>query len=123
MRDGRLVQLSDDQTLHAQLVRDGVMSPEDAGKGAGSNVILQALGTRLDVEPTIWTDGLPLRLGDIAVMCSDGLTNHVNDAEISNILNRKGKAQTKANALIKLTNARGGKDNTTLIIAQYQEDK
>ena len=121
MRDGRLTQLSDDQTLHAQLVRDGVMSPEDAGKGAGSNVILQALGTRLDVEPTIWTEGLPLRQGDIVVLCSDGLTNLVSDASIAEAVSKNPPPEA-CRLLIEAARRGGGHDNISIGVFLTETD-
>ncbi|MGJ0425049.1 PP2C family protein-serine/threonine phosphatase [Methylocystis sp.] len=121
MRDGRLIQLSDDQTLHAQLVRDGVMSPEDAGKGAGSNVILQALGTRLDVEPTIWTEGLPLRQGDIIVLCTDGLTNLVSDARIAEAVS-KNPPPVACRLLIDAARRGGGHDNISVGVFVAETD-
>ncbi|WP_018406507.1 PP2C family protein-serine/threonine phosphatase [Methylocystis rosea] len=121
MRDGRLVQLSDDQTLHAQLVRDGVMSPEDAGKGAGSNVILQALGTRLDVEPTIWTEGLPLRQGDIVILCSDGLTNLVSDARIAEVVSKNPPPEA-CRLLIDAARRGGGHDNISVGVFVAETD-
>ncbi len=121
MRDGRLAQLSDDQTLHAQLVRDGVMSPEDAGKGAGSNVILQALGTRLDVEPTIWTEGLPLRQGDIVILCSDGLTNLVSDARIAEVVSTNPPPEA-CRLLIEAARRGGGHDNISVGVFVAETD-
>ncbi|CCJ07516.1 PP2C family serine/threonine-protein phosphatase [Methylocystis sp. SC2] len=121
MRDGRLTQLSDDQTLHAQLVRDGVMSPEDAGKGAGSNVILQALGTRLDVEPTIWMEGLPLRQGDIMVLCSDGLTNLVSDARIAELVSKNPPTEA-CRLLIEAARRGGGHDNISVGVFVAETD-
>ena len=57
LRDGVLAQISDDQTLHAQLVRDGVMTAAEAANSPGGNIILQALGPRRAISPTIWTEG------------------------------------------------------------------
>lgn len=121
MRAGRLTQLSDDQTLHAQLVRDGVMSPEDAGKGAGSNVILQALGTRLDVEPTIWMEGLPLQKNDIAILCSDGLTNLVADARIAEAVSKYAPAEA-CRLLIEAAREGGGHDNISVGVFVAETD-
>ncbi|AZG77925.1 PP2C family protein-serine/threonine phosphatase [Methylocystis rosea] len=121
MRDGQLVQLSDDQTLHAQLVRDGVMAPEDAGKGSGSNVILQALGTRLDVEPTIWTEGLPLRQGDIVILCSDGLTNLVSDARIAEVVSKNPPPEA-CRLLIEAARRGGGHDNISVGVFVAETD-
>lgn len=113
LREGRLTQLSDDQTLHAQMVREGLLTAEEAGNGPGSNVILQALGSRKEIEPTIWTEGLGLRLGDVALLCSDGLYNLVSDEEISAIVARYAPAEACAR-LIDAARARGGHDNISV---------
>lgn len=121
MRDGRLAQLSDDQTLHAQLVRDGVLAPEEAGHGPGSNVILQALGTRLEIKPTIWSEGLQLRPGDLAVLCSDGLSNLVEDDAIAQIILRN-PPQEACQLLIDAARAGGGHDNISVGVFVVEAD-
>lgn len=83
VRSGRIHQLSDDHSLVAALVRDGAMTPKDAAMSPERNVILQALGTKPTVEPQIWDEGLPLRDGDTIVLCSDGLTDLVDDKTIA----------------------------------------
>lgn len=113
LRDGRLTQLSDDQTLHAQLVREGVLTPEEAEKSPGGNVILQALGTRREISPTIWAEGLPLRIGDAVVLCSDGLSNLVADDDIAEI----ASGRPPQDACIRLIDAAleaGGSDNISV---------
>jgi PPM family protein phosphatase len=110
LRDGVLEQLSDDQTLHAQLVRDGTMTAAEAGRSPGGNVILQALGTRQEISPAIWAQGLPLRKGDIAVLCSDGLYELVNDDGIVRIISGRDP-QDACHALIETALAAGGYDN------------
>jgi protein phosphatase len=113
LRDGELTQLSDDQTLHAQLVRDGVLTAEEADKSPGGNVILQALGTRLEISPTLWTEGLPLRLGDRLVLCSDGLSNLATDADIAEIVSRHPPREACL-TLIDAALAAGGYDNISV---------
>lgn len=83
VRGGRIHQVSDDHSLVAALVRDGTMTPEDAATSPERNVILQALGTKPAVEPQIWDEGLPLRDGDTIVLCSDGLSDLVDDETIA----------------------------------------
>lgn len=113
LRDGRLTQLSDDQTLHAQLVREGVLTPEEAERTPGGNVILQALGTRPEISPTIWSDGLPLRVGDAILLCSDGLSNLVRDEEIAAIAT--GRAPQEAcRLLVDAALDAGGYDNVSV---------
>ncbi|MBM3563572.1 MAG: serine/threonine-protein phosphatase [Alphaproteobacteria bacterium] len=113
LRDGELTQLSEDQTLHAQLVRDGVLTAEEAEKSPGGNVILQALGTRQEISPDLWSEGLRLRLGDRFILCSDGLSNLASDAEITAIVSRHSPRDACA-ALIDAALAAGGYDNISV---------
>lgn len=113
LRDGRLVQLSDDQTLHARLVREGAMTPEEAERAPGGNVILQALGTRPDIWPTIWTDGLPLQIGDVILLCSDGLSNLVSDEDIAEIVAGRSPRDACARLIDAALDA-GGYDNVSV---------
>ncbi|WP_457798005.1 protein phosphatase 2C domain-containing protein [Methylocystis sp. S23] len=121
LREGRLTQLSDDQTLHAQMVRDGLMSREEAGTGPGSNVILQALGTREEIEPTVWEEGLPLRAGDAAVLCSDGLYNLVEDEKIRSAVANHAPAEACLR-LIEAARAGGGYDNISVGVFVVEDD-
>jgi len=110
LRDGVLEQLSDDQTLHAQLIRDGVMTPAAAERSPGGNVILQALGTHQEISPTIWAEGLPLQRGDIVVLCSDGLYELVNNDDIVRIISGRDP-QESCHELIESALGAGGYDN------------
>ncbi|MGD9540897.1 PP2C family protein-serine/threonine phosphatase [Methylocystis sp.] len=113
LRDGQLTQLSEDQTLHAQLVRDGVLTAEEAEKAPGGNVILQALGTRQEISPDLWSEGMRLRLGDRFILCSDGLSNLASDADIARIVSRHPPREACA-ALIDAALAAGGYDNISV---------
>lgn len=121
-RDGRLTQLSDDQTLHAQMVRDGLLAPHEAGVGPGSNVILQALGTREEIEPTIWAEGLPLREGDVMLLCSDGLTNLVDDSAIQTTVSESEPTEA-CRRLIEAARAGGGHDNISVGVFVVEAEK
>jgi PPM family protein phosphatase len=113
LRESALLQLSDDQTLHARLIRDGVMTPDQAQKSPGGNFILQALGARDKFEPTIFETGLELRLGDAVLLCSDGLHNLVTDADILEII-RANNPQEACRELIEKALAAGGVDNVSV---------
>lgn len=121
LRDGRLTQLSDDQTLHAQMVRDGLMNAGEAGTGPGSNVILQALGTRDEIEPTVWEEGLPLCVGDVVVLCSDGLHGLVADEKITSIVAEFAPAEA-CQRLIDAARAGGGYDNISVGVFVIEND-
>ena len=113
LRESALLQLSDDQTLHARLIRDGLMTPEQAQKSPGGNFILQALGARDKFEPTIFETGFKLRLGDTVLLCSDGLHNLVTSADILEII-RANNPQEACRELIEKALAAGGADNISV---------
>jgi protein phosphatase len=113
LRDGALSQLSKDQTLVAQLVREGKLTEEEARHSPVANVILQALGVGPDIEPDIWDKPLTLAPGDVLILCTDGLTGLVPDAEIAEIAGRLGPHEA-GTALIAAANEAGGHDNISV---------
>jgi serine/threonine protein phosphatase PrpC len=112
LRNGNLKQLSGDQTLHAEMIREGLMSEEEAETAGGRNVILQALGISPDIEPDVWEKGVPLKSGDVVVLCSDGLWNMVDDAAIAEIAGSRAPEEACKN-LIAAALAAGGYDNVS----------
>jgi PPM family protein phosphatase len=113
LRGGALTQLSQDQTLVAKMVRDGDMTADEARISIHSNIILQALGTKPDVEPEIWTEGLPIAPGDAVILCTDGLHGLVSDEVIAEIAGRLAPGDACA-ALIQKALDAGGHDNVSV---------
>jgi protein phosphatase len=113
LRDKELIQLSEDQTLVAKLVNDGTLTQEQADRSPMHNVILQALGTSQRIKPMIGAKGLPLALGDVLILCSDGISNLVPDAKIADLAGRLAP-QEACDALIDAALAAGGHDNASL---------
>jgi PPM family protein phosphatase len=113
LRRGTLTQLSQDQTLVAQLVRDGVLTPDQARHSEHSNVIMQALGTSPQVQPEIWNEGLPLADGDIVIMSTDGLHGLVGNAQIAEVAARL-PPDDACRTLIECAHAAGGHDNISV---------
>jgi PPM family protein phosphatase len=113
LREGTLAQLSEDQTLVAQLVREGKLTEEEARHSPVSNVILQALGMGPDIEPVIWDKPLTLAPGDTLIVCTDGLTGLVSDPEIAAIAGRLAPHEA-GTALIAAANDAGGHDNISV---------
>ena len=114
LRKGRLRQMTRDQSLVQMLVDQGVMSPEEARHSPRKNVILQAMGLARDVRVAIGR--LRLRRGDRFVLCSDGVTNPVSDAELQQIVT-SSDPRAACQTIIALANERGGDDNETVIVA------
>jgi PPM family protein phosphatase len=119
LRNGRLRQMTRDQSMVQMLVDQGVMSPEDARHAPGKNVILQAVGLAPDVRVAIGR--LELRRGDRLLLCSDGVTNQINDEELRQILTRS-EPREACETMIALANDRGGEDNETVIVADVLGD-
>ncbi|EWG11902.1 Stp1/IreP family PP2C-type Ser/Thr phosphatase [Cytobacillus firmus] len=112
-------QLTEDHSLVNELVRSGQITKEDAENHPRKNVLLRALGTESAVEMDIKT--ITFEEGDLLLLCSDGLSNKVSVAEMSEILNSGGTLEEKASVLIEKANDNGGEDNITLVIAEYYE--
>ncbi|MBN8199536.1 MULTISPECIES: Stp1/IreP family PP2C-type Ser/Thr phosphatase [Bacillaceae] len=112
-------QLTEDHSLVNELVRSGQITKEDAEHHPRKNVLLRALGTEAAVEMDIKT--IIFEEGDLLLLCSDGLSNKVPVAEMSEILKSGRTLEEKAAVLIDQANDNGGEDNITLVIAEYDE--
>jgi protein phosphatase len=116
IRNSTIEQLSVDHTEAQELVAEGALTVEEAKTWPRRNVITRAIGTSDHPELDI-RDGA-LASGDTFLLCSDGLTTHVTDAEIL-ALTTPNTPQNACDLLIELTLARGATDNVTLIITRF----
>lgn len=111
--DGVLRQLTRDQTVAQDLVDRGALPPERASASPFSNVLASAIGgeeatpevTRVDIS----------RRGCVLLVCSDGLTKHVSDAEIADQLGKMESSEQVCRALLEMALERGGSDNITVL--------
>jgi PPM family protein phosphatase len=115
MRDGKLEQITLDHSLVAELHRRGIITEEEALVHPRRNEVLRSLG----VEPDVVVDlhRLDLQPGDQFLLCSDGLSGVVRDAEIAEVMHREAPAQA-VRTLVDFANRRGGPDNVTVQIAR-----
>jgi protein phosphatase len=115
LHEGRLIQLTRDQTLVNRLVELGTLSPEEAETHPRRNELQQAVGGQPDVDPGLY-HGV-LKPGDWVVACSDGLTNHVTSAELKEmLLSEASSAEMAARRLVNLANIEGATDNVTVVV-------
>lgn len=114
LRNGEMEQLTDDHSFIAEQVRQGMMTEEEAGNSNLQNVLLRALGVEAEVEPDV--DEHLLMEGDTILLCSDGLTRELSDAQIAGILMDNEDPQEAADRLINAANRAGGGDNITVIV-------
>ena len=116
VRNGHIAQMTQDQSLVAQLVATGALRPEDAKTHPQRNVILQALGVQSHIDVAItWAD---LKRGDRLVLCSDGLWGKIDPDEIEDHLDRYDPVSA-CEVLVKLARERGGEDNITVVVARF----
>ncbi|WP_125768711.1 Stp1/IreP family PP2C-type Ser/Thr phosphatase [Companilactobacillus furfuricola] len=111
---GKLEQLSVDHSLVHELVETGQISPEEAENHPQKNIITQTLGVSQTVQPRI--KNFDLIDNAIILLCSDGLTNMVSDAEIADVLSRDISLDEKCHILIDKANEGGGRDNITALL-------
>ncbi len=114
IRKGMIEQLTEDHSLVAQLLKEGVITPEEAKEHPEKGKILRCLGVSDKV--VIDTSSQTLCDGDSLVFCSDGLTTCVTDNEILDCVRQSKNAGAACYGLINLANSRGGEDNTSVIV-------
>ena len=118
-RKGVISQMTKDQSLVAQMVASGSLTPEEAKTHPKRNVILQALGIQNQVDVAITLT--ELRRGDQIVLCSDGLSGKVDAEEIKEFL-EKFEPKAACQGLVRMARERGGEDNITVIVARFNGD-
>jgi protein phosphatase len=119
MRGDQLQQLTLDHSLLQELVDRGFYSPEEAQRSTNRNYVTRALGVESTVEVEIQED--TVQTGDIYVLCSDGLTDMVEDEDIHlTISTFNANLQTVAEQLVELANENGGRDNVTVTLADIK---
>jgi protein phosphatase len=110
---GQLRQVTRDQTLVNRLVELGHLTPEEAIDHPRKNELQQALGGQPVVDPAAYH--AELKPGDWVIVCSDGLTNHVEPDILTELIQRADSAEMCARRLVNLANLQGGSDNCTVI--------
>jgi protein phosphatase len=115
LRSKAFEQLTADHSLVAEEVRAGRLTPEEARRSPHRNVITRAVGIDREVEVDV--AALPMSPGDRFLLCTDGLTDMLTDAEIAAILGRMTPVAA-AQALVDVANVRGGRDNITAVVVE-----
>jgi len=116
VRGGRIRQLTDDHSLVAELVRRQEISERTARGHPHRHVLTRALGVRRSVEADLAE--LTPAVDDTFVLCSDGLTTHVQDDEIEATVLGEPDLEEACDRLVDMANARGGEDNTTVVLVR-----
>ncbi len=120
IRDGKIIQLTEDHSLVNELVKSGEISKEMAVNHPRKNILTRSVGmpgtVEVDVSTYIW------QLKDRLLLCSDGLTNMLSEEMIETIVNQEGTLSDKVTELINQANEAGGADNITVLLIEFKED-
>lgn len=115
-RDGALIQITKDHSYVQEQVDAGLLTPEQARYHPYSNVITRCVGASDEVEADIYAG--EARVGDVFLLCSDGLTGMVDDRRLAQLLMARSGPGRIVDSLIAEANGRGGLDNITAIVIQ-----
>lgn len=115
-RQGLLSQVTDDHSYVGQLVREGLLEPEDIFEHEQRNVITRALGNRPAVHADL--NSWPLEVGDRLMLCSDGVWEMIRDPEEMAQMLKSEELETAVEKLIHSANAHGGADNIGVVVAE-----
>ena len=115
LRGDVLEQVTTDHSLVAELVESGVLTPEEAERHPQRSAITRAVGTDRAIEVDVFT--APAELGDLVLLCSDGLTDMLTKDEIAAVIvDADRDPDAAATALVAAANAQGGEDNITVVL-------
>jgi protein phosphatase len=120
IRDGSMEQLTEDHSLVGELMRSGKLSPEEAEIHPQRSVITRALGTDPDVDVDTFT--IETKIGDVFLLCSDGLTSMVPNERILDLVEHyRDDMDQSLRALVSAANKGGGEDNITVVAFEIAE--
>ncbi len=118
LRGGDLVRLTRDHSLVGELIARGKLTEEEAESHPQRSVITRALGPEASVEVDV--DRYNADAGDVVLLCSDGLTSMVGEAQVRDVLERAGSLEQAGRALIAAANEAGGRDNITVVLFRLE---
>jgi PPM family protein phosphatase len=119
VRGNEAMQVTQDHSWVAEEVSRGVLQAEDAANHPYRHILTRCLGVTEDVEVQVY-EPLELYSGDVLILCSDGLSEHVHLEDLAEAVEGRS-AQAAAERLVALANERGGSDNITVIVARWNE--
>ena len=118
VRDDKLTQLTTDHTLAQALIQAGVMDPDDQSTRSIRHVLTAAVGS-LDASTAPQVQRIHLNAGDVLLLCTDGLTDLVDEETIKTVLSEKKSSHRMCHDLVDLALAGGGRDNVTVVVGRF----
>lgn len=109
-----ITQITTDHSYVEEMIRRGNLQRENARSNPNKNIITRAVGAKNEVQVDIYV--MELKPGDLILMCSDGLSNMLEDEEMRMIIKRQRDIIEMAEQLVKAANDNGGKDNISVVL-------
>ncbi len=119
VRNGQIEQITEDHSLVMEQVRRGLITLAEARVSKMQNIIIRALGTEETVKPDLEDD--LAQPGDVLVLCSDGLTRHVPDDSIAEVISNTRDLRQACDLLVQAAKDGGGEDNITCLLLRFVE--
>lgn len=116
IKDKKIRKLTEDHSLVAELVKAGTIKPEEADSHPQRNVITRALGTEYNLDPDVFIESV--QCGDIILICTDGLSNAVNEEDMIKTAVSSQDLEEACELLISKAKDNGGFDNITAVVIQ-----
>ncbi len=120
IRNGAIMRVTMDHTLVEEMVMQGLITPREAKNHPKRNYITRALGTGRSVEIDLIQ--LDIRPDDVYLLCSDGLSGHVEDRQMLSITLGEGGWQQKLEKMVQIALDNGGSDNITAMYVTFKEE-
>ena len=117
IREGKIKQITQDDSLVAELVRKGIMTEEEAEKSPQRNVITKSVGNKVTVEPSSYERDLAPN--DYLLFCTDGLSGVIDSEEILKAVESTSSLKESVEKMIRLVKERGAPDNVTIVLANF----
>lgn len=122
IRNAQCRQLSTDHTIVQEMLDSGLITQEQAAKHPNRNIITRAIGTQYQVKVEATDKPIRLEMGDVLLLCSDGLYDLVDDSEITSTVSTHEPAAS-CSSLVDLAKLRGGYDNISIILLQVHPEQ
>ena len=116
-RKGRLTQLTKDHSVVSELLNKGKIKPEEAQNHESQGEITHYVGMEEKAKPYIRS--FSLKKGDRLLLCTDGLTDEIDDEAIASVLGTQDDCKTACQGLVNAANAAGGHDNITVVLVDW----
>jgi protein phosphatase len=118
VREGRIHQLTEDQTLVHAMVKRGILTPEQASRHPERNVLLHVLGHAKEPEVALWNEPLAVQSGDCFLLTSDGVHRQLATADLCEAVTHALDLEEAAAHLIGLAFERGGRDDASVVLVR-----